>query len=498
MHSAFRAVQQGFDRANGGWGGAPKFPQPMVLEFLLRYHHSTGNAGALEMVTQTLEAMARGGMYDQLGGGFHRYSVDDHWLVPHFEKMLYDNAQLARVYLHAWQVTGNEFFRTITEEILDYVVREMTYVGAGANDGNAGGIAFYSTQDADSEGEEGRFFVWTPDEIRQVLGSEADEFVAAYGVTPGGNFEGKNILEFVGHLERRPTLAEARQRLYDAREERIHPGRDEKVLTSWNGLMLAAFAEAARALERDDYRQIAERNAEFLLTELRQENGRLLRTWNAGVAKLNGYLEDYGYLIEGLLELYQTTFEPRWFVAAQELAETMLEHFADTQGALYDTSDDHETLITRPRDLQDNATPSGNAMAVTTLLKLAGFTNSMRYVDIAHQSLAQMEPMMARYPLGFGQWLQALAYALSKPREIAIVGDPDSADTQALLGVVRKGFRPFHVVALSSPSTEPPAVPLLQDRGLVEEHAAAYVCRDFACQAPVTEPEALEAQLEQR
>jgi len=237
LRSAFRALQQSFDQEHGGWGQAPKFPQPMALEFLLRYHHSTGDTQALAMVTQTLEAMARGGMYDQVGGGFHRYSVDEHWRVPHFEKMLYDNSQLARVYLHAWQVTGNEFFRTISEEILDYVVGEMTHPDGG----------FYSTQDADSEGEEGRFFVWTPDEIREVLGKETDAFIAAYGVTRHGNFEGKNILEFVGDLDQRPTLAEARRKLFEARERRVHPGRDEKVLTSWNGLMLAAFSEAARA-----------------------------------------------------------------------------------------------------------------------------------------------------------------------------------------------------------------------------------------------------------
>jgi uncharacterized protein YyaL (SSP411 family) len=357
--------------------------------------------------------------------------------------MLYDNAQLARVYLHAWQVTGNEFFRTITEEILDYVMREMLDPDGG----------FYSAQDADSEGKEGKFFVWTPDEIRAVLGSEADAFMSAYGVARHGNastgsahgFEGKNILKFVGDQEQRPTLAKARRKLFEAREKRVHPGRDEKVLTSWNGLMLAAFAEAARALDRDDYREVAERNADFLLRELRQENGRLLRTWKTGQGKLNGYLEDYAYLIEGLLELCQTTFEPRWFVAAQELAETMLERFADSEGTLYDTSDDHETLITRPRDIQDNATPSGNAMAVTALLKLAGFTNELRYVDIAHQALAQMQPMMSQYPLGFGQWLQALAYALSKPREIAIIGEPESADTQALLTVVREGYRPLRM-----------------------------------------------------
>jgi uncharacterized protein YyaL (SSP411 family) len=408
--------------------------------------------------------------------------------------MLYDNAQLTRVYLHAWQVMGNEFFRTITEEILDNVVREKLDPAGG----------FYGTQDADSEGEEGKFFVWTPDEIRAVLGDEADAFMKAYSVTPGGNFESKNILEFVGELDQRPALAEARRKLFEAREKRIHPGRDEKVLTSWNGLMLAAFAEAARILNRDDDRQVAERNAKFLLREMRQENGRLLRTWKAcpegsegtGEAKLNGYLEDYSYLIEGLLELYQTTFDPHWFSAAQELAETMIAHFQAPDCGFFDTSDDHESLITRPRDLQDNATPSGSAMAVTILLKLAGLTKKVRYVDIAHEALAQMESMMAQYPLGFGQWLQALAYAFSKPREIAIVGDPDSADTQALLDVIRDGYRPFQVVALGIPDMQPPAVPILQDRGQLDGQAAAYVCRDFACQAPVSEPEGLQAQLE--
>jgi uncharacterized protein YyaL (SSP411 family) len=267
--------------------------------------------------------------------------------------MLYDNAQLAGVYLHAWQVTGKEFFRTITEEILDYVVREMLDESGG----------FYSTQDADSEGEEGRFFVWTPHEIREVLGEEADAFIEAYAVKPGGNWEGKNILEFVGDMEQRPALAEARRRLFEAREQRVHPGRDEKVMTSWNGLMLAAFAEAARALNRDDYCEVAERNAEFLLRELRLDNGRLLRSWKDGEAKLNGYLEDYAYFIEGLLELYQTTFDPRWFLAAQELAETVIAHFQAPDGGFFDTSDDHETLITRPRDLQDNAKLSALSIA---------------------------------------------------------------------------------------------------------------------------------------
>jgi uncharacterized protein YyaL (SSP411 family) len=382
-------------------------------------------------------------------------------------------------------VTGDTFFRTITEEILDYVVREMIDPEGG----------FCSTQDADSEGKEGKFFVWTPKEIREVLGSEANAFMAAYGVTPGGNCEGRNILELVGDMDQRPVLAEDRRKLYAVREQRIHPGRDEKVLTSWNGLMLAAFAETARTLDREDYQEVAERNADFLSRELRQENGRLLHSWKEGDAQLNGYLEDYAYLIEGLLELYQTTFEPRWFVAAQELAETMLAHFQASDGGFYDTSDDHETLITRPRDLQDNATPSGNAMAITTLLKLAGFTNDLHYVDTAHQALAQVQIMMNQYPLGFGQWVQALAYALSKPREIAIVGDPHSTDTKALLSVVHSGYKPFQVVALATPSTRPSTVPLLQDRGLVGGQPIAYVCRAFACQAPLTDSKELRAQL---
>ena len=485
MGAAFETLWRGFDRVHGGWGDAPKFPQPMALEFLLRHYHTTNDPLALKMVTQTLEAMARGGMYDQLGGGFHRYSVDNHWLVPHFEKMLYDNAQLARVYLHAWQVTGEPFFRTIAEETLDYVIREMTDPAGG----------FYSTQDADSEGEEGRFFLWTPTEIREILGVEAEAFMAAYGVTEAGNFEGRNILEFVWHTGQRPELAEARRKLFAARERRVHPGRDEKVLTSWNGLMLAAFAEAARALGRDNYRQVAGRNADFLLHELRNSEGHLWHTWKAGVAKINGYLEDYTHLIEGLLELYQTTFEPRWYQAAHELAEVMIAHFSAPEGGFFDTSDDHETLIIRPRELQDNAVPSGNAMAAFVLLRLAGLAVEPRYVELAHRSLEPMQPLLARYPLGFAQWLIALDYALSHPREIALVGDLEAPDTRALLDACTAGYRPHQIVALGAPDAKSSAVPLLQDRSQVEGRATAYVCVDFTCHPPVTDPAALKAWL---
>ena len=483
LTAALKAIEGRFDGVRGGWGSAPKFPQPMTLEFTLRYHQLYGDPAALEMVTQTLEAMARGGIYDQLGGGFHRYSVDDGWITPHFEKMLYDNAQLVRVYLHAWQVTGDAFYRSICEETLDYVVREMTDPAGG----------FYSTQDADSEGEEGKFFVWTPAEIREVLGDEAGAFIAAYGVSERGNFEGKNILHYVGELAGRPELAEARSKLWAVREDRVRPGRDEKVLSSWNGLMLAAFAEAARVLGRADYRQVAERNADFLLRQLRDptRGGRLLRTWKAGEAKLNGYLEDYTHLIDGLIELYQSTFDPRWYLAARELTEVMVTHYAAPVG-FYDTSDDHETLITRPRDMQDNAIPSGNGMAVTVLARLAGLAVERGYSDLAERSLASMGPLIERHPLAFGQWLIAAAYLLSRPREIAILGDPDAEDVRALLQICQASYRPNQVVAAGPPGAD---LPLLRGREQLEGKATAYLCVDFTCRRPVNDPEAFKALL---
>ena len=488
---AFQNIVRGFDHAHGGWGDAPKFPQPMLLEFLLRYHHITDEPQALQMVTQTLDAMARGGMYDQLGGGFHRYSVDNRWLVPHFEKMLYDNAQLARVYLHAWQVTGEPFYRTIVEETLDYVTREMLSPGGG----------FYPTQDADSEGEEGKFFLWTPDEIRSVLDDEASRFLEAYGVTEDSNFESKNILELNCSLNERESLAEARHKLFETRKQRAHPGRDDKVLTSWNGLMLAAFAEAARVLGRDDYRETAERNAEFLLSEMRSPKGRLYHTWKAGAAKVNGYLEDYTHTIDGLIELYQTTFAPRWYKAAQEMADAMLEHFSASSGGnaegiaiagFYDTSDDHETLITRPRELQDNATPSGNGMAALVLQRLAGLAVEPRYAETAQSSLSGVQSLLAQYPLGFAQWLVALSYALAHPHDIAIVGDVSVPEVRALLDACA-GYRPHQIVAVGKKAN----VPLLQ-KHKQKDRATAYVCTDFTCRPPVTEPEALKALLENK
>ncbi len=538
LELAVNALVRGFDAQEGGWGGAPKFPQPMTLEFLIRVYTGTRDELVLKMITLTLDKMARGGVYDQLGGGFHRYATDDIWLVPHFEKMLYDNAQLARVYLHAYQVTGNAFYQRITTEILDYVVREMT-------DPNGG---FYSSQDADSEGEEGRFFVWTPDEIRSALGgspsgllivsrkptSEANDaqiFMDAYGVTAQGNFEGKNVLHRVrendvlaamhkldeSEVERK--LNEARQKLFNARERRVKPARDEKILTSWNGLMLAAFAEAARVLKREDYRQVAAQNADFLLTKLRDAKGRLKRSYKDGQAQLNGYLEDYANLAEGLLALYETTFEEKYFVAARDLADQILAHFSDERGGFFDTSDDHENLVVRPKDVQDNATPSGSAMATMVLFKLGAYTGDARYIEAGERALAPLQPALAQAPTGFAWWLCALDFELAPPKEIALVsphpfsplplgeGSPlwsqmnltQSATVatkgeRELLDVVFAEYRPNQVVAWKRADAES-AIPLLEGREAMEGKATAYVCQKFACQMPVTQPAALSAQL---
>ncbi len=479
LEEAVRRLEAEFDPVHGGWGGAPRFPQPMILEFLLR-RHAAGDPRALPMVTHTLEAMARGGLYDQLGGGFHRYSVDDRWLVPHFEKMLYDNAQLARVYLHAFQVTGEPLFRAVAEETLDFILREMTDPAGG----------FTATLDADSEGEEGKFYLWTTADIRAALGPEADRFFALYGVTPRGNFEGKNILTFRGTWEEREATAGLRRRLWEVRERRVRPARDGKVLTSWNGLALAAFADGARILGRADYRVAAERNAAFLLEHLRRPDGRLWHVWAEGEARIEGFLDDYTHLADGLLALYGTTFDPRWYEAAAGLAEAIQAHFAAPVG-FYDTADDHEALVVRPRNLQDNAVPSGSAMAAWVLLRLAALSARPDLADRARESLGEVQPMLARYPLAFGQWLVALDFALADPWEVAVVGDPEAADTRALLAVL-SGDRPHQVVAVGPPGTP---VPLLAGRPMLEGRATAYPCRGGVCREPVTDPERLRALL---
>jgi hypothetical protein len=423
--TAVSELKQQFDRTWGGFGPAPKFPQPMVTEFLLREHLRGGNDDALGMAELTLQRMAQGGMYDQIGGGFARYSVDEQWLVPHFEKMLYDNAQLARVYLHAGQHTGNPLYRRIAEETLDYVSLEMRYGDGGV----------YSSQDADSEGEDGKFYVWSAEEIRDVLGDDASLFMQMNDVTDGGNWEGHNILRLsvrapdvaaqfgLDEPEFESRIASARRKLYGVRSKRIWPGLDDKVLTAWNGLMLAAFAEAAQALDRADYRDVATGNAEFLYATMRALDGRLLRTWRAGSeAKYNAYLEDYAFLADGLLALYQTTFDKRWFQWARELADAMLAHFSDAEnGGFYDTRNDHEQLIRRPKDVQDNAIPSGNAMVAHVLLKRGLLTGDTTYWDTAERATRSVGKLMAQYPSGFGEWLNAGSLIMGESREIALV-----------------------------------------------------------------------------
>jgi uncharacterized protein YyaL (SSP411 family) len=492
------------DATNGGWGEAPKFPQPMILEFLLRRYTVTDDEGILRVVTHALDAMAAGGIHDQLGGGFHRYATDAFWLVPHFEKMLYDNAQLARVYLHAWQTTGHEPYRRVATDILDYVSREMTDPAGG----------FYASQDADSEGREGAFFVWTPEEVRAALAedgaeNDVDLVMAAYGVTGRGNFEGRSILSLAMTPEELATgrgrdaeevarrLDAARARLFGARERRVRPARDEKVLTAWNGLMLAAFAEAARVLGRDDYRRAAERNAAFVLEHLRTPDGRLLRTWKDGSPKLNGYLEDYADYADGLLELYQATFDELWFVAARDLAEHILAHFAAPDGGFFDTSDDHETLVVRPRYEQDNALPSGGAAAASVLLRLAAYTGQGRYRDAAEASLAPLRSLLIAHPTAFAHWLTALDLATAAVDEVALVtvGDGEEGTTlDAFLTVLSGEYRPHLVVATGIAAT-PSQVPLLQDREPLDRATTAYVCHAFTCRQPLTDPAALARQL---
>jgi hypothetical protein len=497
---AVGGLSQNFDAVNGGSRGAPKFPQPMTYDFLLRHFHRTGRPEARSMVELTLAKMAHGGIYDQLGGGFHRYSVDAVWLAPHFEKMLYDNALLARLYLHAYQLTGQPLYRRIVEETLDYVAREMTDSGGG----------FYSTQDADSEGEEGKFFLWSPAEVLSVLGeSEGAVFCAAYDVQPGGNFEGKSILniphapaEVAAQFNLSPPeldnmLKRGRAKLFAAREQRVKPGRDEKIVTAWNGMMLAAFAEAARVLDRPDYLRVAINNAEFTQSTM-LKNGRLRRTWKAGSgeAKLAGYLEDYAFYADGLLALYQTTFDPRWFQQARWLIEVVLAHFADSQeGGFFDTADDHEPLVTRPKGLQDNAMPCGNSMAVRVLLMLAAYTGQSKYADPAHQALAALQEPLRQYPAAFTYWLGGLEFALTAPKEVAIIGQPQQEATRQLLRVLWQPYRPDQVVALAEADATEGHPEVVFNRPQREGQSTAYVCRRFACQQPVTTPQALEALL---
>ena len=536
---------ESYDWGYGGWGAAPKFPQPMTIEFLLahtalpkehrddvsgasdgrvggvlplyRDHGSTVERPGIKASIHALHTMARGGMYDVVGGGFSRYSTDNFWRVPHFEKMLYDNAQLVRAYLHAYQVTGDPSFRRVVEETLAFVAREMTHPEGG----------FYSSLDADSEGVEGKFYVWTKGEIREQLLENSDFFEAAYGITEKGNWESKTVLQRAlddASLAARfnlteaavpAKLAECHEKLLAARSKRVRPGTDDKILTAWNGLMLAAVAEAARVLGVNEtflgkhigspqhtdspqrYYKLATRNAEFLLAHLRTD-GKLRRSWRNGKTTSEVFLEDYAALILGLLELYQTDFNNKWFTSALELAEKMIQRFGDsTAGGFFDTPADGESLLMRPKDIQDNATPSGNALATEALLKLAALTGRGDFRDAAESALRQVSELAVRYPTAFGRWLSAAEYANANVKQVAIIVSRDGQDSaRELVDALRAEYRPNVVVAAALHPISADAPELLQDRPLVNGKSAAYVCEGFVCKQPVTTAEELRALLE--
>jgi uncharacterized protein YyaL (SSP411 family) len=499
-----------FDFDHGGWAGPPRFPQPAVIELLLRRARVVPDEHVLRTAIRALDVMADGGIHDQLGGGFHRYATDTNWLVPHFEKMLYDNAQLARVYLHAYQLTGERRFRNVVETTLDYMVSEMR-----TPDG-----LFAASQDADTDGVEGRTYLWTRDEVATVLGGTAASpgpqprandpglpalFASAYGVTAAGNWEGGTILSRVMSDEQiaamyrlapeavASQLELARRLLLERRGSRPQPALDDKAVAAWNGLALAAFAEAIPVLDRPADLAVAEGIAEAALGLLRGPDGRLARSYRSGRTSGRGGLDDYACLAEGFVSLYEATFEERWLVAARELVDVVERQFSDAADGWFDTATDAEPLIVRPKEIQDGATPAGGATAAAVMLRLAELTGEERLRDAAERALGQVERLAARYPRAFGVWLAALDFASAPATQVAIVGDPGAADTKALVQVARRGFQPHRVLALGDPKSS--ALDLLRGRFATDGRATAFVCRDFACRRPVTEPAALAAEL---
>lgn len=491
LGQAYRSLRQYFDSDNGGFGTSPKFPQPMALEFLLRYFHRSKDKSALEMVGLTLEKMAGGGIYDQLGGGFHRYATDSSWLIPHFEKMLYDNALLSRVYLHAYLVTGKQLFRSIAEETLDYVLREMTDPRGG----------FYSTQDADSEGAEGKYYLWTSQEIAETLDERGRQIFGDYfGITAQGNFDGQNILHVVAELdpEASSIIKQAKVSLLKRREQRVKPGRDEKVLASWNGLMLGTLSEAACALEREDYLAAAVANGSFLLNSMISD-GYLKHTYMNGHTNKDGdYLQDYALVIDGLLSLHQATFSGEYLRQALRLGEVMAEQFWDeTMHTFYDTSDRHKDLFIRPRSTYDGALPSGPSAATLVLLKLARLTDDERFEQIAMRSLESMPESMRQHPLGFSNWLCALDLYISTPKQVAIIGPRGHPKTSELLRILCSNWLPNKVVAAYDPDDPAPFLELnlFKNRQMIDNQPTVYICEHYTCQAPITDPYSLLAQL---
>ena len=505
FHSAYRHLAPEFDWQNGGIGLQPKFPQPMLYEFLLTHSALQKNDAALEFVELTLTKMARGGIYDQIGGGFHRYSVDSVWLVPHFEKMLYDNGQLASLYLHAWEQTGNSFFAQIVEETLNYLAREMRHQPSGA---------FYSATDADSEGEEGKFFVWQVPEMQSVLGEELSNIAELYwDVSRFGNFEGQNILymhrfeeSVASELglsvdELASKITEAKRLLYAARLNRVPPMTDDKAITSWNALAMRAFAQAGASLGRHDWIEIAVNNAEFILERLIRSDGRVMRSCKPDSdepAKILAFLEDYAYLTEAFTHLYQATFDLKWLDWAERLCDDMIELFWDpTDAVFYDTGSDQEELIIRPRDTFDNAQPCGGSAASMALFRVAEFTGNNDLERIATSNLRSMRDLMERAPSAFAWWLQAAEFYANPINQVVIVGERGEPDTEALLAEARRGFKPNQIVAMIPPNVEDleMSLPLFDSRVMINGRATAYVCRNYACDLPVNDADALAAQL---
>ena len=506
LDTAVLLMNRGFDAPTGGWGTAPKFPQPMTIEFLLDRWAATDDPRPLSVVRRALDVMAAGGIHDQLGGGFHRYATDARWLVPHFEQMLYDNAQLARVYLRAWAMTGDLAYRDVGRGVLDAMIRDFTTV-----DG-----AFAASLDADTDGVEGETFVWDALEIRAVLGEAAPIFATAYGVTDGGNWEGRTILSRV-RTDReigeqygldesavRARLAEARAALFAVRGKRAQPTRDDKALAAWNGLAIGALATGARLLGLlgDDgdrvvakcYLEAATIAAASITQGLLGADNRLGRSWKDVRASGQGVLEDYAILADGLLALYEAGHDEHWFEVARLLADQILERFVDPEGGFFDTASDHERLVARPRDVQDNATPSGNATASLVLLRLAAWTGEGRYRAEAERAIRTVTRLIARHPTAFAKWLAAIDLCLSVVPEVAIIGDPDDPATRALLAVVARYTASPSVVAVSA-APGGSLVPLLEGRTSIDGRPTAYVCRGFTCRLPVTDPDALATQL---
>jgi uncharacterized protein YyaL (SSP411 family) len=494
LREAYRGIAERLDPAHGGLLGAPKFPPTMVLDFVLRHWRRTGTSAALDQVLHSFRKMARGGIYDQVGGGFARYAVDAIWLVPHFEKMLYDNALLVRLGTHLWQATGDAEVWRVTEETITWLAREMTSPEGG----------FYSSLDADSEGHEGKFYVWTPAELDAILGSESELVQSYYGVTPGGNFEGRSILfvptapaevaERAGVTEEdlEATIARARERLYEARARRVWPGRDEKILASWNGLMLRAVAEAARVFDNDEWRALAIRNAEFLFSAMVRD-GRVMRSYKDGSARLPGYLEDHAALALGALSVYELTFDARWLERARTLSRSIVAAFWDEVAeTFYDTAHDHEKLITRPRDVTDNATPSGTSLAVDLLARIAELTGDADLRRRATRVVDSLAEPIVRYPTAFGHLLGGADMIVHGAVAVALVGPSGDGRLGELERAVAGQYLPSLVLA----GGEEREIALLEGREMVDGTATAYVCRDFACELPVTTADALDDQLE--